>query len=767
MIYYDIFKLFKLIQQYMDNNNNISINNIISINNNNNEDEIYGKVIFVDKENKSRFHIIDESDRKIKCLCSHYCPVHIGDAINGFGKLIKVNRSLEFTFSSVPLVRISEDKNTITKIFTDIFRYIKIEPITAYKLFDKIEERGRQKKEKNTNKNLTEIQIGIKFLDKRSVKWNNLNSKHYLTFFLTVVDDEDAIIKLLVWWYKNRVLRKLYLLGFNNKDIFNIGILPNILFDSIQCNPYTVPELSLEKCDEILLRKKIKPDPTLRKCGEIVRKLYSYTSLKGWSAVPSKIFLTFFPDISKYFDMLIDKYGMHYELGILYLDYQYKVETSLTNTINTLLYGEKIGYTFTRDEIKFTTNKLSDDQKEAIMGALNNNICIVNGCAGSGKTTLTKEIIYNLDSKKIPYKIVSFTGMAVARIREVLGNNSPSTMNRLISERRNCEPFEHLIIDEVSMVTLYLLYEFMKKFPFKYKITLIGDNNQLVPIGWGCLMDQLIKSLVVPIYTLTMVHRTNPLNENNGIIINANAIIDYIDPEYEGAPFEFAITPNFNIIETDVSVISDIIQGFKNVNFNDDQIVIICPYNLDLDNLNAMFQSIYNGNNSMIRDNSGKIWRIGDRVMMKQNNYNINIMNKEQGKIVNIDNVENEIQVKFKNGTIKNFKISNVQNGDLNVSEKDRVLSINMLQLGYAITVDCSQGSEYDYVIYYIPLTAKNSPFLNRNRTYTAITRAKIAIWCVGNLDTLIGSAIRLPPYKCDNLALRLQMSQPKLPKIN
>lgn len=83
-----------------------------------------------------------------------------------------------------------------------------------------------------------------------------------------------------------------------------------------------------------------------------------------------------------------------------------------------------------------------------------------------------------------------------------------------------------------------------------------------------------------------------------------------------------------------------------------------------------------------------------------------------------------------------------------------------MLKHAYAMTVDCSQGTEWDYVIYFIPEGSKQSSFLNRNRIYTAITRAKIAIWCVGDLIAMNASATKNLPYRCDNLAKRLIEAQ-------
>src|SRR5205085_754745 len=117
----------------------------------------------------------------------------------------------------------------------------------------------------------------------------------------------------------------------------------------------------------------------------------------------------------------------------------------------------------------------------------------------------------NVRLREVPYICTSFTGKAVARIHEVLGNRtSAATMNRLIARSAQVVKFKYVLVDEMSMVDCELLYNFLMAFRHDYRIIMIGDVNQLAPIGWGSPMRELIASGRVPIFYLTKNHRIIP-----------------------------------------------------------------------------------------------------------------------------------------------------------------------------------------------------------------------------------------------------------------
>lgn len=380
-------------------------------------------------------------------------------------------------------------------------------------------------------------------------------------------------------------------------------------------------------------------------------------------------------------------------------------------------------------------------------------------------TTIISEIVHNLELRDINYTVASYTGKAVARLREVIGKRTPSTMHKMISTRSSIEEFKHLIIDEVSMVTLELLYEFMEVFNYDFHITLVGDIDQLQPIGWGNLFGETLKSQLIPTTRLTKNHRVIPGFALNGITINARAMKIY-DPDEDFDSFQFKQTENFQILPGNVDFIYDIINSLKKSAISSDNVTIICPYNKPLDNINKTCQQIFNDGQEYVVDSRYKLWMVNDRVMMIENNYDINIMNGEEGFVKSVSLDDNTIDVEFKGHGIHTFKLEPTQKkvtdiewqgfyGGENYIE-DGELTVKQLRHSFAITTHKSQGSEWDYVIFYVPEHSNNKNFITKNLVYTAITRAKIAVWCVGDIPALTAGAVRPPKYRCDNLCERM-----------
>lgn len=323
------------------------------------------------------------------------------------------------------------------------------------------------------------------------------------------------------------------------------------------------------------------------------------------------------------------------EMETAYLKFPHKVEAVIGNFIVDKRLNDIIEYDTPIDEAVTLPNgkivkrmsahftcEMSEDQKRAVQGALDHSFCIITGAAGCGKTRAVGQIIHNLELRGITYAVCSFTGKAVARIREVTKKRNPATMHRLISNTRKNQldkrstqfekdiplaEYEHVIIDEVSMVTTELLYDFIQACANIQRLTVVGDVNQLQPIGWGSFFYEVLKSETIPTYTLTTNYRvyTND-GGRDGIILNANAIVHH-DPMY---PFEFVPTSNFSVLEGPVERVYDIIKGCFAGGVRAEQIVIISPYNRWLDSINRTFQDIYNVGARSITDSRGVRWMI-------------------------------------------------------------------------------------------------------------------------------------------------------------
>lgn len=433
--------------------------------------------------------------------------------------------------------------------------------------------------------------------------------------------------------------------------------------------------------------------------------------------------------------------------------------------------------TYIRRSAQFT-KVLSQDQINAIQGALDHPICIITGGAGTGKTTCIKEIVHNLKIQKKKFALCSFTGKAVSRIRQVTGEKNASTIHRLISGGRGDtyeikvfseNPFEvvHkdmimydvIVIDEASMVTMELFYRLITTFPTTKRFVFVGDMNQLPPIGWGAMFAEMIKSGTVPRYLLTINHRVLPSGPGSidGIVSNANAIISH-DSNY---PFEFVEQANFAIMNNPEKTLAQQVYDtaftlFKTgVDVKD--IVVITPYNRNLNFLNKEMQKIFNKNPNRITDSRGIIWIVGDKVMLNENDQNIGVYNGEEGIVCEV--TTQYITVNFGVAGAHDF---NVEPLDPKYPKKDR----NVLKLNhsYALTVDKSQGSEWQFVLVFLPADAGDNSFLNKNRIYTAITRTQVCCWLIGDIKMFNKSAGRPMGYRCENLHKRLIEKLPNIP---
>ncbi len=702
--------------------------------------EVQGKVVYVNPKNRNIFHIFAKNaGKKFNCEYNGFYPVHKGDAISGIAQYL--NGELKFT--TPPFTIIGTDKESILESIGSALRGTGYSAKKGEAIYSILLKESDPKHEGNVVPLLSSFAMHY---DSEPLPYDPF------TLFSNTIDLKQ-FIKLSKYCYKNYVLRNLYLLGLNNKEIMNSQCNPVELYEKLIENPYTITSISLDKCDDILMRCGKPVNMHSRDCGKIVRKISDMMD-NGWTGIPSNMLLRMFPNLLEYMPTLKDEYGIETELHTVYLNYPYQVETFMAEKIKEMA-SEKAPFEIA--EFSYTRGDLTDGQKEAVRTCLSNKISVITGGGGSGKSTVIKELVHNLEKNGITYRLASFTGKAVARIREVTGKKEPSTMHMMISQAKNKgkgkkkdDGFQCLVLDESSMITAQLLYEFIQAYNFDYSIIFVGDVNQLQPISWGNLLDSLIESKIVPCTVLKTIHRT-AAGDDNGILINANRIIRFKNEVEEGEEFDFEITKNFKLIPGDIDTVKNMLTVLNNNGIESDKVVVISPYNRDLDVINALSSSLYNGNNRNITDWQKKLWRVSDRVMCLQNNYNVNLMNGSEGIVVDLDLVKEEIVVKF--GTDSHiFKTSAVLEDDDGTKE----LNTQGLIHSFACSVHRLQGSEYEYVIGFIPSANLNSTFINSNLMYTLVTRTKKMIWLIGDIETIIRSATTKPSWRCSNLTQRI-----------
>jgi AAA domain/UvrD-like helicase C-terminal domain/ATP-dependent RecD-like DNA helicase SH3 domain len=747
----------------------------------------------------------EKLNREFKCRANFFCPVREGDAISGIVQFSDLNnKQEELVFIQPPFVEIGMDKDSVSRTFLKFLRGTGFGNTKAYNLYDRFSELARRSEDQAQSQEQSGILFGdqasgsleqvnlpdvdnkynlegmvCNLISEMAEVWNATEDESTLIPITTVITTEQAK-KLMTNWYKQCNLRRLYLLGLNNREIRECHCSCDEIYRKCLKNPFTVVQISMDKCHTIWNRIGKKYTKEQERCGLIARRLYENSDRKSWTGTPSKILASNFEDCSRRIPEMRADYDIITEMFTVYLPYQHEVETAVSRKImewvkNSPLPDELRDKKSSNkiDDPNFLKTTLDDSQKEAIRGALINSISIITGIAGSGKTTVIGEVIHNLELMEIPYMVASFTGKAVARIREVIKRKTPATMHRLIAKAGSVPPFKYLIIDEASMVTADLFYEFGKTFKWDFRVLFVGDPNQLQPIGWGDLFSQMISSGLVPTYSLNTNHRSDT-DGTNGIKINSEGLIRYRQSiktqgnphennEYE-EPFSFSMAPNFSMLEGNMENVFDIIRAMYQRQVDSSRLTIITPYNRDLQELNSTYQQIYNDGKPSIIDCKSQVWMVGDRVMMKDNNYEINVMNGEEGIVKDIieDGDTPKIVIEFEDGAHHKFntiyKDEDYEESPADTYKLKKELTVKQLQHSFAVTVHKSQGSEWDFVIIYVPPNFNTvTSFLNANLVYTSITRARRAVWMIGDITSYNSSAIVSPPYRCDNLAERMK----------
>ena len=382
-------------------------------------------------------------------------------------------------------------------------------------------------------------------------------------------------------------------------------------------------------------------------------------------------------------------------------------------------------------------------QKEAIVGAFTNGIEIITGGPGTGKTTIIKCIIDIYENQGMKVLLGAPTGRAAKRMTESTEREA-KTIHRLLDmvagdeeyiNMSSTEPLECdvLIVDEASMIDIFLMYNLLKSIKLGTRLIIVGDVDQLPSVGAGNVLKDLINSDIIKVVRLKEIFRQG---KESLIITNAHRInsgeMPYLNRKDND--FYFIKSENINnILFTLLDLINRRLPNFNKKWNKKRDIQILSPIKkgpLGILNLNERLQEILNSPSKDKKEIKQKnlIFREGDKVMQTKNNYNLKwtsitgigesegegVFNGDVGFIRNIDEEEKIITVIFDDER----KV---------IYDSD---SIEELELAYAITIHKSQGSEFKVVI--IPAFT-GAPFLmNRNLLYTGITRAKELVVVVG-----------------------------------
>lgn len=372
--------------------------------------------------------------------------------------------------------------------------------------------------------------------------------------------------------------------------------------------------------------------------------------------------------------------------------------------------------------------ELTDEQREAVISTVSNQITVITGGPGTGKTTIIRAIIEAFQENERVVAIAAPTGRAAKRIEEASFYKA-STIHRLLKIDPISREFVHnehnplkvdaVIVDEFSMVDSFIFYSLLKAISRHTRLIIIGDKDQLPSVGPGNVLRDIIRC---GFFSIIYLSRNFRQTENSLIIENAYRING-------GEPIikkPYSEDLDFVYIKVDgetqaLEKVLRIIEYYKNTfPFNSPDFQVLVPmYRGDagVDNLNSRIQERFNPEPFVVKKEKTAFKR-NDKVMQLKNNYEKVIFNGEQGIVADFDPEEKTLKVNFDGGIV-----------EYHVSELEE------LTLSYAVSVHKAQGSEYDMLI--LVLLPSHSIMLNRELFYTAVTRAKKKIFLISDEITV------------------------------
>ena len=384
----------------------------------------------------------------------------------------------------------------------------------------------------------------------------------------------------------------------------------------------------------------------------------------------------------------------------------------------------------------------NDKQKEAIKAALNNNLTIITGGPGTGKTTIIKAIttIYQelngltYDNLVNEIALLAPTGRASKRMSQATFLPA-MTIHRFLKWSKESNSFlineenqsdcKLVIIDEVSMIDNFLMANLLRGIKQNCKLILVGDANQLPSVGSGQILKDLIDSELINTINLDVLYRQAEGSYINVLAHDINK--GYVYGLFEKADdYQFVSATSYEII----SKLKEQSKEFIKLGYNNLQIMAPMYAGINgIDNLNKELQDIFNP-----KDNEKRELKIGD-VIFRENDKILQLVNMPEENVFNGDV-----------GTIKYILFANTSKSKKNEIYVDFEGNIvkylpkdfNKIKHGFVISIHKSQGSEFDYVL--IPMVSLYQRMLYRKLIYTGITRAKKKLIIIGEKSAYINS---------------------------
>ena len=397
--------------------------------------------------------------------------------------------------------------------------------------------------------------------------------------------------------------------------------------------------------------------------------------------------------------------------------------------------------------------ELDELQKKAVLESIKNGILILSGGPGTGKTTTINMIIRYFLSEEMDIFLAAPTGRAAKRMTETTGYEA-KTIHRLLElngavsgeakaarfEKNEENPLEAdvIIIDEMSMVDIFLFQSLLRAVPVGTRLIMVGDVNQLPSVGPGQVLQDLLKSGRFPVVMLEKIFRQA---QESDIILNAHRIHAGQDIVLDNKSRDF-----FFLERNDVNVIyKHMIQLILEkmppyVGAQPYDIQVLTPMRkgkLGVETLNGILQKYLNPPSEKKKEHMGgnTLFREKDKVMQIKNNYQLEwevvsqygipidkgtgVFNGDIGMIMEISEYTRSMVIEFDEHRRVTYSFD----------------QLDEIELAYAVTIHKSQGSEYPAVI--MPLLSGPKMLFNRNLLYTGVTRARNCVTILGSSMTL------------------------------
>ncbi len=543
------------------------------------------------------------------------------------------------------------------------------------------------------------------------------------------------------------------------------------MYGIIEENPYRlaedIPGVGFKMADEIAGKVGIFTDSDFRiKSGVLYTLLQAVAN--GHTYLPEEELLTSASELLRVDRELIEKQLMDLQMekklvvkaqdgrSIVYAAQYYYLELNSAK----MLYDLNIQGHFDQEQIMKKLDRIQEEERiqldemqiKAVTEAVGNGLLIITGGPGTGKTTIINTIIRYFEEAGMEILLAAPTGRAAKRMTEATGMEA-RTIHRLLEitgapddrnssgmhfERNEENPLEAdvIIIDEMSMVDIYLLHSLLKAVNVGTRLILVGDVDQLPSVGPGNVLRDMIDSGCFNVVKLTRIFRQASQSD---IVVNAHRINggERIDLTKRSRDFLFIRREQPDaIISAMITLVREKLPGYVSAQPFDIQVMTPMRKGaLGVERLNSILQEFLNpaGGGKAEKEAGGVTYREGDKVMQVKNNYQLGweirnqrgipvetgmgVFNGDMGVIREINGFAETLTVEFDEGRMVEYGFKQLEE----------------LELAYAITIHKSQGSEYPAVV--IPVHSGPRMLMTRNLIYTAVTRARSCVCLVGLPD--------------------------------